>query len=52
MKMDAIAAAEGRSTAQICEAFLRAGSESYKKQGPNFLRRFLGREKSSTQARE
>jgi predicted transcriptional regulator len=46
-KMDAIAAAEGRSTAQICEAFLRAGSEGYKRQGPKFLRRFLGREKSS-----
>ena len=46
-RMDAIAAAEGRSTAQICEAFLRAGSESYKKQGSKFLRRFLGREKSS-----
>ena len=30
--------------AQVCEAFLRAGSESNKKQGPKFLRRFLGRE--------
>jgi hypothetical protein len=47
-KIDAIAASEGRSTAQICEAFLRAGSESYKKQGPKFLSRFLGREKSTT----
>jgi predicted transcriptional regulator len=47
-KMEVIAAAEGRSTAQICEAFLRAGSESYKKQGPNFLRRFLGRDKPTT----
>ena len=45
--MEAIAANEGRSIAQICEAFLRAGSEAYKKEGPKFLRRFIGREKSS-----
>ena len=42
-----IAAQEGRSAAQICEAFLRAGSEGYRKEGPKFLRRFLGRQKSS-----
>jgi hypothetical protein len=42
-----IAAQEGRSAAQICEAFLRAGSEGYKKEGPTFLRRFLGRQKLS-----
>jgi hypothetical protein len=41
------AAQEGRSAAQICEAFLRAGSEGYKKEGPKLLRRFLGRQKSS-----
>lgn len=46
--MEAIAAQEGRSMAQICEAFLRAGSEGYKKEGPKFLRRFLGRQKSSS----
>jgi len=40
-----IAANEGRSMAQICEAFLRAGSEGYKKGGPKFLRRFLGGQK-------
>jgi hypothetical protein len=32
--------------AQICEAFLRAGSEAFKKEGPKSLRRFLGRQKS------
>jgi hypothetical protein len=47
-ELEKVAAQEGRSAAQICEAFLRAGSESYKKQGPKFLRRFLGREKSGT----
>jgi predicted DNA-binding protein len=41
-----IAANEGRSMAQICEAFLRAGSEGYEKEGAKFLRRFLGRQKS------
>jgi predicted DNA-binding protein len=42
-KLQGIAAHEGRSMAQICEAFLRAGSESYKKEGAKFLNRFLGR---------
>jgi Arc-like DNA binding domain len=46
MNLQEIAALEGRSMAQICEAFLRAGSESYKKEGTKFLRRFLGRQKS------
>jgi predicted transcriptional regulator len=39
--IEAIAASESRSVAQICEAFLRAGSEGYKKQGGKFLQRFL-----------
>jgi hypothetical protein len=43
-----IAVQEGRSVAQICEAFLRAGSESYKKEGAKFLQRFLGRCKSAS----
>ncbi len=38
-----IANHEGRSMAQICEAFLKAGSEAYKKQGARFLRRFLNK---------
>jgi predicted transcriptional regulator len=42
-KLQNIAAIEGRSMAQICEAFLRAGSDSYDKEGAKFLRRFLGR---------
>jgi hypothetical protein len=51
-ELERVAAREGRSAAQICEAFLRAGSEGYKKQGANFLRRFLGQEKSSAQIRD
>ena len=33
---------EGHSVAQICEAFLLAGSDAYKKQGGKFLKRALG----------
>jgi len=40
-ELEGIAAREGRSMAQICEAFLRAGSESYKKEGAKLLQRFL-----------
>jgi predicted HicB family RNase H-like nuclease len=36
-----IANHERRSLAQICEAFLRAGSEHYKKQSSKFLQQFL-----------
>ena len=38
-----IAAREGRSVAQICDAFLRAGSEMYRKKGSKHLQRFLSR---------
>jgi len=40
------AAREGRSLAQICEAFLKARSETYKKEGLKYLQRFLSRQKS------
>jgi hypothetical protein len=40
-ELETIAASEGRSVAQVCEAFLKAGSESYKKKGSGFLQRFL-----------
>ena len=39
--LEVIAAREGRSVAQVCEAFLKAGSETYKKKGSKFLQRFL-----------
>jgi predicted transcriptional regulator len=42
-RLQEIAAVEGRSVAQVCEAFLRAGSDNYKKQGTKFLNRFIGR---------
>jgi hypothetical protein len=41
--LEGIAAHEGRSMAQICEAFLRAGFENYKKEGAKILQRFLAK---------
>jgi hypothetical protein len=41
--VEAIAIREGQSVARICEAFIVAGSDSYKKQGAKLLRRMLGR---------
>jgi len=48
--VEGIADREGHSVAQICEAFLLAGSEAYKKQGSRFVNRVLARlvTKSST----
>jgi len=43
-ELEAIAAREGRSVAQICDAFLKAGSESYRKKGSKSLERFLRRQ--------
>ena len=42
--LERIAAQEGRSVAQICDAFLKAGSEAYRKNGPKYLQRFLSRQ--------
>lgn len=39
--LEAVAATEGRSVAQICEVFLKAGSEVYKKEGSRLVQRFL-----------
>jgi hypothetical protein len=40
-ELETIAAREGRSVAQVCEVFLRVGSEIYKKEGTRLLQRFL-----------
>jgi len=42
-EIESIAVREGQSTARICEAFLLAGSETYKKKGRKFLERMIGR---------
>jgi hypothetical protein len=44
-QLEEIASSEGRSVAQICEAFLRAGTEGYKKKGFSFLRHFISPQK-------
>ncbi len=41
--VEAIATREGQSVARICEAFIMAGSDAYRKQGTRSLRRMLGR---------
>jgi hypothetical protein len=41
--LEAITMSEGRSVAQVCGAFLKAGSEAYEKEGPKFLSRFLSK---------
>ncbi len=46
-ELEAISKAEGRSVAQICEVFLRAGAESYWKEGPKLLKRFVSRTEGS-----
>jgi hypothetical protein len=46
-ELETIGAREGRSVAQVCEAFLKAGAESYKKKGSDVLQRFLAKPGSS-----
>jgi len=40
-ELEGIAAREGRSVAQVCEAFLKASCERYQKEGTRLLQRFL-----------
>jgi hypothetical protein len=47
-KLESVAASEGRSVAQICEAFLRAGLDGYQKEGTKYVRRFLSRPESES----
>jgi hypothetical protein len=39
--LEAIAAREGRSVAQVCEVFLEASCEKYQKEGTRLLQRYL-----------
>ncbi len=48
--LETIAAREARSVAQVCEAFLKAGSESYKKEGNKLLQRLLAQPRSKLKA--
>jgi hypothetical protein len=40
-RLESAAASEGRSVAQICEAFLQAGLATYEKEGAKYISRFL-----------
>jgi len=44
-ELQALAMKEGRSIAQVCEAFMRGGLEAYRKEGSKYLQRFLSRRK-------
>ena len=45
-KLESVAEREGRSVAQVCDVFLEAGFESYKKEGTKLLQRLLAPLKS------
>ena len=45
-KLESVAASEGRSVAQVCEAFLLGGLITYQKEGTKYVRRLLSREDS------
>lgn len=42
-EVEAIAKSENQTAAKICEAFLVAGSEAYRRKGRRFLERYIGR---------
>lgn len=42
-ELESVAAAEGRSVAQICDALLQGGLIAYRKEGTRYFRRFLAR---------
>jgi predicted HicB family RNase H-like nuclease len=46
-QLESVAEREGRSVAQVCEAFLEASFENYKKEGTKLLQRFLAHQKST-----
>ena len=43
-RLESVAASEGRSVAQICEAFLNAGLMKYEKEGTKYVQKFLARQ--------
>jgi hypothetical protein len=50
-KLESVAASEGRSVAQICDAFLQAGLVAYGKEGSKHIQRFLARRNDQSQDR-
>ena len=45
-ELEILANKEGRSVAQIIEAFLQAGLSAYKREGTKYIHRFLSRHSS------
>ena len=43
-RLESVASSEGRSVAQICEAFLQSGLMAYEKEGTKYVKRFLARD--------
>jgi hypothetical protein len=50
-ELETIAASEGRSVGQVCEAFLKASCENYKKKGTTLLKRFLAQGRPKQRAK-
>lgn len=44
-ELEKVALSEGRSLAQVCEAFLLGALDVYKKEGSKYIQRFLARPK-------
>ena len=51
-QLQEIAAKEGRSVAQVCEAFVKAGVETYEKKGGDYLRVLVVRSKTGRSTRD
>jgi hypothetical protein len=47
-ELEKIAASEGRSVSQVCEALLAGGMELYKREGSSYLQRFIVRKRAWT----
>ena len=46
-ELQKIAEGEARSISQICEILLKLGVETYKREGPKYLQRFLSRRRET-----
>jgi len=49
-ELQKIAAMEGRSMSQVCEALLVGGMDSYKKEGSSYLQRFIVRKRAAAKS--
>lgn len=47
-QVEGIADREGQSVSRICEAFLMAGTDVYRKRGGRFLEKYIGRTRTTS----